>query len=260
MRFASHFPRRPLRVFVAAFALACCCARAQNLILRPAVVPLAGQPGQSVTQVLTLQNDSDQPLDFVLEARDVVVRDGARVFLEPGQLAGSVAATAVFAPPALRVEPHSSAGVTATFTLPAAIRHRAVVAYFRGTTMVQAGARRATLSLGALFTFRLSDRVSVQAGTLAVTPPSASRNAQLTTRLTNTGDEPVVPAGMAVLLDAAGQVVGKAPFAPKRLLPGEALDLNAEYAGDLQPGAYRAVATFDVGGSPLTLGSAFEVE
>jgi hypothetical protein len=259
MRTAPFLLRRALWTALLATLSACNCASAQNLILRPAVVPLSGQPGQGFTQVLSLQNDSDQPLEFEMEARDVVVRDGKRVFLEPGKLAGGVAATAQFVPPNVRVPAHATASVTATFTLPPAVQHRAVAAYFRGTSVVGAGQRRATLSLGTLFTFTLSDRISVRGAALTATPPSASGNAQITSRLVNDGDEPVVPTGMAVLLDTRGQLVGKAPFAARRLLPGEALELSAEYAGELPPGDYRAVATFDIAGRPLTLTSTLNV-
>jgi hypothetical protein len=230
-------------------------ALAQSIILRPAVVSLAGRHGESVTQVLTLQNESDIPLDFVMEAKDVVVRDGARVFLEAGVLADSIAATAVFTPSSLRVPARSSGSVTATLTLPAAMQHRAVAAYFRGATTIHTGNRRATMSIGTLFTFTVSDRISVAAGGLEATPPSAARNAQLKSRLVNDGTEPVVPAGMAVILNDKGQLVGKLAFKTQRLLPGEAATLVADYAGDLPPGAYRAVATFDIAGQPLTLTS-----
>ncbi|MES2936368.1 MAG: hypothetical protein V4864_01720 [Pseudomonadota bacterium] len=235
-------------------------AAAQSLILRPAVVPLAGQTGQSVSQALTLQNDSDQPLDFVLEAKDVVVQDGKRVFVDAGKLADSIAASAVFTPARVTVPPHASASVQAMFTLPAAMRHRAVAAYFRGTTPVRSGNRTAFMSLGTLFTFTISDRISVAAGTLQAEPPSGSANAQLRSRLVNDGSEPVVPSGMAVILDAQGRMVGKAPFKQHRLLPGEAATLVAEYPGELGAGTYRAIATFDIGGRPLTLSSPLNVQ
>jgi hypothetical protein len=228
-------------------------ARAQSITLSPAVIPLAGSAGQSVTQVLTLQNDSDLPLAFEMEARDVVVRDGARVFVEAGVLADSIAASAVFTPRELRLGPRSRATVTVTLTLPAGVRHRAAVALFRGTTPVPSGDRQALLSLGSLFTFTLSDRVSIAAGALEAEPPSASANARLGSTLVNDGAEPVVPAGMAVILDAGGRLVGKAPFAARRLLPGERTTLVADYPGDLGAGTYRAVATFDYAGRALTL-------
>ena len=228
-------------------------AGAQSLTLSPAVVPLAGSPGQSVTWTLTLQNGSDLPLDFTLEAQDVVVEAGARRFVEAGALPDSIAVSAVFTPPRVHVPAQSRASASVTFTLPREVRHRAVVALFRGTTPVPSGERRAFLSLGTLFTFTLSGRVSVTAGELRAEPPTASANARLGSTLVNDGDEPVVPAGMAVLLDEGGRMVGKAPFPAKRLLPGETATLVADYPGELAPGSYRAVATLDLGGRALTL-------
>lgn len=251
----------PPSVLAGLLALAALAAPAggQTLTLSPAVVPLAGSPGQSVTWTLTLRNDSDLPLDFTLEAQDVVVEAGARRFVEAGALPDSIAASAVFTPPAVRVPPRSDAGATVTFTLPREVRHRAVVTLFRGTTPVPSGDRRAFLSLGTLFTFTLSDRVSVAAGELRAEPPTASANARLGSTLVNDGDEPVVPAGMAVLLDEGGRLVGKAPFPAKRLLPGETATLVADYPGELAPGSYRAVATLDFGGRALTLSASLVV-
>lgn len=234
-------------------------AQAQSITLWPAVVPLAGNYGQSVTEVLTLRNDTDFPLDFTLEARDVVVRDGARVFVEAGQLADSIAASAVFTPRTLRVAAHSSSAATVTLTLPAEMQHRAVVAYFRGITPVPSGRQQAFLSLGSLFTFTVSDHVSIAAGVLEADPPSATSNTRLQSVLVNDGEEPVVPTGMAVILNADGRLAGKAPFAARRLLPGETATLVADYPGELPTGSYRTVATFDIAGRALTLTGSLDV-
>jgi archaellum component FlaF (FlaF/FlaG flagellin family) len=134
-----------------------------------------------------------------------------------------------------------------------------VVALFKGTTLVQAGNRKATMSLGTLFTFTVSNGTSLAAGKLEVTPPSGSTNTQFRSTVINDGTEPVVPSGMAVLLDAQGRMVGKTPFGQRRLLPGETATLMAEYPGELARGSYRAVATFDVAGRPLTLVSPLNV-
>ena len=232
---------------------------ASSITLWPAVIPLEGSRGQSTTQVLTLKNDTDLPLEFVMEAQDVVVRDGARVFVEAGELADSIAATAVMTPRQLQVDAHSNATVTVTLTLPAEMRHRAAVVFFRGTSLVPAGNRQARLSLGSLFTFTGSDRVSVALRALTAEPPTATDNARLESTLVNDGDEPVVPSGMAVILDAAGRLAGKAAFPARRLLPGETLTLAADYPGELPPGAYRVVATFDVAGRATTLTESLDV-
>lgn len=247
--------RSSFATFAAALlALLCATAgQAQTLTLSPAVVPLKGSLGQSVTQTLTLRNDTDQTIDFVLEAKDVVVREGARVFVEAGMLPGSVAAGAVFTPRTLRVAPRASGSASVTLTLPQDMRHRAVIAFVRSTTPVKTGGRQAGVSLGTLFTFQVSDEVSVAMGALKAEPPSATANTRLLTTLANDGKEPVTPSAMAVILDAAGQLAGKVPFPPKRLLPGERATLEAEYPGDLEAGRYRVVATFDVAGKPQTL-------
>lgn len=229
-------------------------AAAQSIILRPAAIPLKGEIGQSVTQTLTMQNETDVPLEFDIQAQDVVVREGKRVFVEAGRVPGSIAATAVVQPRSVRVEPHASASVQVMFTLPEGMQHRAVVALFKAKTPVRSGGRNAYLSLGTLFTFAISDRVSVS-GTLAATPPAANANAAFNCTLVNDGTEPVVPSGVAVLMDANSRLIAKAPFTSRRLLPGETASLVAEYPGDLDPGEYRALATFDVGGKPFTLTS-----
>jgi len=249
-----------IRLLLALLVLAASAvASAQSLILRPAVVPLKGDTGQSVTQSLVLQNESDLAMEFLMEAKDVVVREGTRQFVEAGLLPDSIAATAVFEPRRVRIEPRSSGSVRATFTLPTAMRHRAVVALFRGTTVVTSGKRKSLMSLGTLFTFTVSDRISLKADALQVTPPSQSANAQLRSQVVNDGTEPIVPGGMAVLLDEQGRLMGKVPFRSKRLLPGEVATLVADFPGELPSGGYRAVATFDIAGRPLTLTSSLSV-
>ena len=250
------------RAFLLAALLSLCAAvnpaLAQSIILRPAAVPLKGEIGQSVTQTLTMQNETDTPLEFEVVAQDVVVQGGKRVFVEAGRVAGSIAATAVITPRKVRVEPRSSASATVLFTLPQGMQHRAAVALFKSTTAVASGNRKAYLSLGTLFTFAISDRISVT-GTLQATAPTGSTNAVFTSTLVNDGTEPVVPSGMAVVVDGAGRMVGKSAFTAKRLLPGETATLVADFPGELDSGDYRALATFDIAGKPLTLNAALRV-
>jgi hypothetical protein len=247
-----------LLAFVVA-AIAALPSLAQTVVLSPAAVPLSGEPGQGVTQVLTLRNDGDIELDFVMEARDVVVRAGKREFVDPATLPDSIAASAVFFPRSVHVLPRSSASVTVQMTLPRAMRHRAAVAVFRGVTPIPKGRTAARLSLGTLFTFQVSDRVSVAPTALEAKPPSPGSGAMLRTRLVNDGTEPLVAAGAAVILDASGRMMGKVAFRGTRLLPGEARELAAEYAGELPAGSYRVIATFDIGGHPLTQACALVV-
>jgi hypothetical protein len=234
--------------------------QAESITLSPAVVPLGGAGGQSVTQSLTLHNNSEVALDFVLEARDVIVRDGARVVVEAGDLPDSIAASAVFSRPQVTVAAGASEVVSVTMTLPATMRHRAVVAYFRGTQSVGLPNRRALLSLGTLFTFTVSDAISIDAGELAVTPPSATTDLRLRSHVRNDGQEPVVPSGVAAILDVGGRLVGKTTLESHRLLPGEAADFGTDYVGDVPPGTYLVVMTLDVDGRAYSKSAALTVQ
>ena len=62
------------------------------------------------------------------------------------------------------------------------------------------------------------------------------------------------------MLNSAGALAGKATFSAQRLLPGERLEFSAEYPGDLPPGNYRALCSFQFDGKTLTSEGAFEVK
>jgi hypothetical protein len=130
-----------------------------------------------------------------------------------------------------------------------------VVALFRGTTRIG----NAVPSIGALLTFTLSEDFALAASPLALTPPGAASNLVLEAPLANQGREPLAPQGVAVILDASGALVGRAPVERRRRLPGERQTLRAEYPGELAPGAYRALATFEYEGRALTAEAAFAV-
>ena len=232
---------------------------AQSLSLSPAVVQLKGTLGQSSTQTLTLTNGTKVPMTFDLVAQDVVVRNGARVFVDAGAEADSMAATAVFAPPSVTVPGGGSKSVNVTVTARPPAAHRAVVALFRGRTRIANGRTGTIASLGALLTFTLSNDVSVTAAELGVQPPSATTLLAFTDALTNTGAEPAVVKGVAAILDASGRLVGRVAFESTRLLPRERSVMHAEYPGSLAAGRYRGLATFDYEGRALTKSAEFEV-
>jgi len=127
-----------------------------TLSVSPAVVMLQGTPGQSTTQTLTIVNTSNQPFAFDMMAKDAVARGGHRVYVGAGELAGSIAATAVFSRKSVTVAPGERASVTVTVTIPAESVVRAILALFHGTTRMKSAGMNATASLGTLMTFALS--------------------------------------------------------------------------------------------------------
>lgn len=222
-----------------------------QLSLSPAVVTLRGDFGQSTEQRLTLRNGTSRPFSFDLVAQDVVVRNGKRAFAEAGAVAGSIAATAVFSPGHVDVPPGESVTVTATFTLPEGTQQRAVTALFRGTNRVMSGHVPIMASLGTLLTFTLSENVEMSASDLDIQTQTTIENLGFSHSCRNAGSEPLVARGVMAVLDREGALVGKTAIAPRRLLPGELADLTADFPGDLEPGRYRLLVTYDYEGRSL---------
>jgi hypothetical protein len=250
--------RTLILVLATLFPLAAFAAEDGTLSLSPAVVMLRGSHGQSTTQVLTLLNGTSRPFSFDLVAQDVVIRDGQRVFVDAGSIAGSIAATAVFSQKHVEVAPGATAAVSVTVTLPPATTQRAIVAMFRGTNTVMSGNVPMSASLATLLTFSVTDDLALTASPLSVRPQSASSNLGFKHSCTNSGGEPVVAKGVMAVLDARGALVGKSALRPHRFLPGESAELGGEYPGELEAGRYRVVVTYDYEGR--TLNSSADVE
>ncbi len=233
-----------------------------TLALSPSVVVTRGQAGQSVTQTLSLTNYTSMPFSFDMVAQDVVVRDGKRAFIAAGELPQSIAATAVFSKPSVTIAPGQSALIDVTVTLTKGTDIRAIVAIFQGTDKFNGGKGSVgmTASLGCLITFTASDNFEVSSSEVAVHPQTATQPLRVTVNLANVGAEPVIPEGITALLAESGKLVGKAPFVAQRLLPGERLEFAAEYAGQLQPGRYKAVTSFQFENKTLSKTADFTIE
>jgi len=230
-----------------------------SLSLSPSVVILRGVPGQSTTQTMKLTNGSSRPFSFDLRAQDVVVRDGRRIVIDAGQLPGSIAATAAFSRKSVMLAPGESVRVDVTVTIPPKPASRAVLALFHGTTKLQRGAIGSTVSLAMLMTFALSDDVLSSSTPLSVHPPTATSNLAVSQQLINSGPEPFVATGMLAIVSGKGSLVGRTPVPARRLLPGERTDVRAEYAGELAPGHYRALLTYQLTATSITSAAEFDV-
>jgi hypothetical protein len=232
-----------------------------SISLSPAVVMAKGSFRQTLSQTLTLTNQTARDFAFEMVAEDVVVKDGKRIFVTAGETPNSIAASAVFTQKTVLVKPFSSGSVDVRVTLPAETNIRAVVAMFRGTDKLptSSGAVGMTASLGALITFNLTDDVKLKPEPVRVIPASETANMKIAQWISNTGTEPVLPEGAAAVLNSSGALVGKAIFDPQRLLPGERLEFSAEYPGELSPGKYRALCSFQFEGKTQTTEAAFEI-
>lgn len=231
-----------------------------SVSLAPAIVMVRCKSGQSYTQVLTLFNQTQQDVVSEMAAEDVVVRDGARVFVPAGDTAGSIAATAVFSQRQVAVKPGQSASVGVTLTVPPETPLRAAVVLFRGMNKASGSSSvTMTASLGALFTFTVSENIQIEGSPITVNPQSTTANLGVSQVLTNTGSEPVIAGGIAAVLNETGALVGKAVFEEQRLLPGEQLLFKTEYPAELKTGSYRVIASFQYEDKVITNSADFAV-
>lgn len=233
-----------------------------SISLSPAVIMARGSYGQGLTQTLTLSNNTSAEFAFELEAQDVVVQEGKRVYVAAGETPNGIATTAVFSQKQVVVKPFSMASVDVRLTIPAETKIRAIVAVFRGTNRLptSSSAVGMTASLGALITFNLTDNVKLEPEAVRIIPATETSNLTISEWVKNVGTEPVVPDGLAVVLNGKGSLVSKMPFQQQRLLPGERLEFTAEYPDQLQPGEYKAMCTFQFEGKTLTNDAAFKMQ
>jgi hypothetical protein len=232
-----------------------------SLTISPGVIMVQAQPGQSTTQDVTISNLTPTEFTFNLEAMDVAVRDGHRVFVPAGETPGSIARTAIFSPASFTVQPGGSATVHVTVTVPENPAGRAIVAVFRSNTKVQGRDGFAmTASLGALMTFTLSKELQIESSPLHFDGLSEGDDLTISEWVTNTGSEPVVSKGVVAILNSTGKLVGKVPVEALRLLPGERLQFKAGYPSTLKSGKYRALMTLEHDGTVLTTSSNFDIQ
>ncbi len=213
-----------------------------TLTLSPAVIMVKAKPGQTISQELTLWNNTGSELAFEMQALDVVVRDGKRVFVPAGELEGGIARYASFTNDHPVALPRSSVTTRVTLTLPASPEARAIACTFMGrTVMGESHAVEMTASLGTLFTFTLTDDFQVEKQPLQISVDAEAKTIIFRERLKNTGSDPIVPKGVVAVTNESGALIARVPIESQRLLPGESLEFIAEHPGLPRAGNYKAL-------------------
>jgi hypothetical protein len=212
------------------------------IALTPAVIMVKAKPGQTFSQDLTLWNNTIDELKFQLQAEDIVVRDGKRVFVPAGELEGGIAHYAVFTDTDVMVLPGASFTTRVTVTIPAQAQPRAIACIFMGKTPIANGNSLAmTASLGSLVTFTLADDFKVESKPMQISVDADAHTVTFRQHVTNTGSDPLVPKGAVAIMNAKGTVVARLPVAGQRLLPGESMDFTAERPSLPKAGKYKAL-------------------
>jgi hypothetical protein len=233
---------------------------AGTLALSPGAIDVKAPPGASNTQVMTMTNLTSTRFRFVLEALDVVTREGKRVFVPPGETDGGIARSAIFVPPAIELNPGETGQVKVTLTIPADPKVRAVVAIFHGqTALPEKGTLMVTGSLGMLITYHLSAKIDIRANAPIVSPQTDNANLKVSQQMENDGQEPAIPKGTLAILKSSGELIGRVAIQPHRLLPGERFNCEVEYPHSLRSGKYRAMMSIQHEGGVQTSNIEFQI-
>jgi hypothetical protein len=212
-----------------------------SISLSPAVVMVKGKPGQTFSQEITIWNNTPIDLAFTMQAVDVMVKNGKRVFLPGEDVNGGIARNAVFSSSNMIATAGSFASTRVTVTIPAVPSSRAIACIFLGKTILQTRDSVAlTGSLGALVTFTLADDFRVESQPLEVNTDLELKSISFHQVLTNSGTDPIVPKGVIAVLNQSGSMVTRLPVTSQRLLPGETVEFSAEHSGLFKAGTYRA--------------------
>jgi hypothetical protein len=228
-------------------------ASGQSLGLTPAEIRATFKPQQVLQFELAVSNDSDTPVAMRGSVMDLWydAETNLKKFGIPGTLPHSAANWITFVPPTFTVPAHGAGKVKVVVTPPADAKGGSYAVLFVESkpALVQATADSkpiyTNLRLGALVLLSAagSEDYRVAIGNMRLTPPSASRNLELTFDLANAGNVHIFPEAHLTIVNAGKQVVGRTDAEARRFFPGQKDSLKLTWPGDLPAGDYSAIVT-----------------
>lgn len=266
----THLKRLALMACVTLFWCAGSAPAQENSVgVTPASIDAKVTAGASYTQTFTVFNNTGTRLRFECSAEDMWYDEAnQRVAGRSGTLPRSASLWVLFSPAEVVVEPHSSAVVMATVSVPktAAGGYYAVPVFKSmpaNDVATTAGASNtATASIGVrflllmMFTTREATEYGVEVKGGRITPPGATAELAMELDVVNRSNTHVNLRGAFAILNSSGAMIGRGDIPAKRYLPGQRNLIQAGWAGELPPGTYTSVITLSydrVGLSPATV-------
>lgn len=228
-------------------------AWAMSLSVAPAIADATIEPGVSSEVTFQVMNPTDVPLVVQTKLADWWHDGTDHLTVVAGSTERSATAWTEVLPAQLVLPPHTQGDLTAVLTPPA----DATGGYYV-MLLVAAGRQPEDLdpgatTLGAAVGVHLSVRIEgTGAGELSldrvdVAPATSTTPLGVTTVARNDGDVHLVVESRTVVLDAAGTVRATLASRPRVVLPGQALPIETDWSGILEPGRYEALVTLASG-------------
>lgn len=265
-----RFPRHPfVALAAAAFVLVIAGGQLQAQSIQfgitPGEIELVPGPGGTATGVLVVFNRSPQRVRFTVKIADMYIRPtGELNLLEPGSLDWSVAKFSRVTPAEFDLDHDQQLPVRIAVTVPPDARggrYGAIVVSPTPALQIGHGVQGTVSIIAPKLTAKLLVPVrgtEVVGGAivnmLAAAKPGG-KGADIKVVFRNSGNVHARTTGQVLILDPAGQQVGKIALPGALVLPSSVREFRLSWeAKTLQPGTYTARAVIDYGADVLVSG------
>ena len=264
---------RLLSVAAVFIACVCLCAvplRGQGILISPLIVYTSLLPGESRTVIITVYNDTNADLLFIVTKKDWDARhDGSVEVLEPGTIASSLCDWFTFDKQEFEVKAGATEELVLSITRP---EDALEAAYWGGFSIEPVGEiSEVRLEEGVGFKVKAvfvgvilqsdptvverSGRITAMDVQVADSQPEGERTVAVSATVANTCRNILRTDVRFEVRDVSGNVVATQELKDRAVLPNHARIFTASFtADDWPPGQYLALVIVDYGGETLTGG------
>lgn len=238
------------------------------ITITPPRFELYANPGDQVSEIIRVRNDSASPTSFKVLIEDFTsVGEEGQVALQEDNSTHSFSLAQWITPETtdITLQPGEERPFTFTVSVPKNAEpggHYASVLFQAAGGDVQGGAS-VTQRVGALILLRVSGNVVENASIESFTAPTYAQKTPLniTLRVKNAGNTHIRPRGTIVITDIFGKKVDELPLNGQNVLPGVVRKMDTEWNKPNVLGYYTAtlVATYGEQNLPMTAATKFLV-
>lgn len=234
-------------------------AMAATVRIDKARIRLPLKPGETKTDVIRVENPTDQQANVRVYAEDWAYKDigdGDKDFYSAGTLERSASKWITVNPPEVSIPAYGQAQVNYSLTVPAGNDKKGTyysVLFFE--TVI--GEAVDTEGANVLVSGRVGSLIYVDvAGTvqrtgsidgIEIKPPSGAKPAEFAVTFTNSGNTAIGLEGEYLIMAGDGLVKGRGETTPIYLKEGVTATRTTTWSGRLDPGSYDVIFTFDLG-------------
>lgn len=243
-------------------------AQSAKLTIIPPKFELYSNPGESLSEVIRVRNESDAPMTYSISVEDFTTSgEEGQVILEEGETDTSYSLAKWIEPSTkdLVLQPNEEKAFSFLINTPRNAEpggHYASVLFKTGGGKVESGASVSN-RVGSLVLLRVSGNVVEDAALETFSAPSLSQKSPIaiTLRMKNSGTAHIIPKGTIVITNMFGKKVDEIPLSGRNVLPGATRKMDTMWEKDKLFGSYTAtlIATYGQQNKAITAVTKFSV-